>query len=56
MASAGGFHLTTSAGEGVDARRIVVAVGVTPFPILPDALRDVPKERLSFAVERQEFS
>jgi FAD-dependent urate hydroxylase len=56
MAKTGSFHLTTSGGDELDANRIVVAVGVTPFPILPDALRQVPKDRLSFAVERQEFS
>jgi cation diffusion facilitator CzcD-associated flavoprotein CzcO len=38
----GGFHLRTSSGDEMDARRLVVAVGVTPFPVLPDALRDVP--------------
>jgi FAD-dependent urate hydroxylase len=52
----GSFRLHTSAGNEVDARRIVIAVGVTPFPVLPDALRGVPADRLSFAVERQEFS
>jgi FAD-dependent urate hydroxylase len=52
----GGFHLRTSSGDELDARRLVIAVGVTPFPVLPEALRDVPKDRLSFAVERQEFS
>jgi FAD-dependent urate hydroxylase len=55
-ARAGGFHLRTSSGDELDARRLVVAVGVTPFPVLPDALRDVPEHRLSYAVERQEFS
>jgi len=52
----GGFHLRTSSGDELDARRLVIAVGVTPFPVLPEALRAVPKDRLSFAVERQEFS
>jgi hypothetical protein len=52
----GGFHLHTSTGDELDARRLVVAVGVTPFPVMPDALREVPADRLSFAVERQEFS
>ncbi len=52
----GGFHLRTSSGDELDARRLVIAVGVTPFPVLPDALRSVPEDRLSFAVERQEFS
>ena len=56
MASTGSFHLHTSAGDELDARRLVLAVGVTPFPVLPDALREAPKDRLSFAVERQEFS
>jgi hypothetical protein len=55
-ARTGGFHLRTSARDEVDARRLIVAVGVTPFPVLPDALRDVPEDRLSYAVERQEFS
>ena len=55
-ASRGGFRVTTSEGDETDARRLVIAVGVTPFPVLPDALRDVPVDRLSFAVERQEFS
>jgi lysine/ornithine N-monooxygenase len=55
-ASTGGFHLRTSAGDELDARRIVLSVGVTPFPVLPRALRGVPEDRLSFAVERQEFS
>ena len=55
-ARAGGFHLRTSTGDELDARRLIVAVGVTPFPVLPAALRDVPDDRLSYAVERQEFS
>jgi hypothetical protein len=55
-ASTGGFRVRTAAGDELDARRLIVAVGVTPFPVLPDALREVPEDRLSYAVERQEFS
>jgi lysine/ornithine N-monooxygenase len=52
----GRYRLRTSAGDELDAQRVVIAVGVTPFPVLPNALRDVPSDRLSYAVERQEFS
>ena len=36
-----GFAVSTAAGGGVFARRLVVAVGVTPFAYAPAAFRDV---------------
>jgi lysine/ornithine N-monooxygenase len=53
----GRFRITTAAGDEADAARVVVAVGVTPFPFAPapfDAMMD--DEHVAFAIERQDYS
>jgi cation diffusion facilitator CzcD-associated flavoprotein CzcO len=50
----GSYRVTTTAGDAVDARTVVVAVGVIPFPNLPEAFRGVDDPRVGFAVERRD--
>jgi lysine/ornithine N-monooxygenase len=55
--AAGRFRITTEAGDETDARTVVVAVGVTPFPHAPppfDAVAGDPD--VVFAIERQDYS
>jgi FAD-dependent urate hydroxylase len=54
---AGGLlRITTAAGDAVDARRAVVAVGVTPFPYAPPPFDAAMGDGVSFAIERQDYS
>jgi thioredoxin reductase len=54
---AGGLlRVTTAAGDEIDARRAVVAVGVTPFPYAPPPFDAAMGDRVSFAIERQDYS
>jgi lysine/ornithine N-monooxygenase len=50
------FRVTTTAGDEVDARRVVVAVGVTPFPYAPPPFDAAMGEGIAFAIERQDYS
>lgn len=50
------LRVTTRAGDEVDARRLVVAVGVTPFPYAPPPFDAALGEDLGFAIERQDYS
>lgn len=43
----GGFELETAEGERVQARRVVLAVGITHFPYLPKVLEGLPRELVS---------
>ena len=52
----GGFALRTVDGGEARADEVVLAVGVTPFPTVPAAFRDVDDERVSFAIAHQDFS
>ncbi len=45
-----GFRLTTDGGE-VEARRVVLAVGVTPFLAVPEAFSGLEDERVAFATQ-----
>jgi cation diffusion facilitator CzcD-associated flavoprotein CzcO len=40
---AGGFELTTEAGEIVRSKRVVVAAGITHFSFIPPMLGDLPR-------------
>jgi lysine/ornithine N-monooxygenase len=51
--SGGRLHVTSSAGEWL-ARALVVAVGITPFPVRP-AFADVDDDRISPAADRDRF-
>src|SRR6266849_3175844 len=42
-----GFELTLDTGECVRAKRVVVAVGQTYFPRIPEELAALPNDRLS---------
>jgi thioredoxin reductase len=54
---AGGLlRVTTSAGDEVDARRIVVAVGVTPFPYAPPPFDAAMGDGITFAIDSQDYS
>jgi FAD-dependent urate hydroxylase len=50
------FRVTTTAGDEVDARRVVVAVGVTPFPYAPPPFEAAMGDDVAFAIERQDYS
>lgn len=52
---AGGFRVATAAGDEVDARRVVVAVGVTPFPHAPAPFDTAMGDGISFAIDRQDY-
>lgn len=55
-AANGTFRLHTAAGDEVDAKHVVVAVGVTPFPRrLPQLAELEASGRVSLAIEHQEF-
>jgi cation diffusion facilitator CzcD-associated flavoprotein CzcO len=54
---AGGvFRVTTTAGDEVDARRVVLAVGVTPFPHAPPPFDGAMGGPISFAIDRQDYA
>ena len=45
------FCLTTETGETVLARRVVLAIGVSPFRAMPEAFEDLPGELVSHSVD-----
>ena len=49
------FVLTLATGEQVPARRVVVAVGLTYFPRVPEVLAALPPERLSHTWGPKDF-
>jgi hypothetical protein len=53
---AGTFRVTTAAGDEADARRVVVAVGVTPFPYAPPPFADAMGDGIGYAIDRQDYS
>jgi cation diffusion facilitator CzcD-associated flavoprotein CzcO len=53
---AGTFRVTTTAGDEADARRVVVAVGVTPFPHAPPPFADAMGDGIGYAIDRQDYS
>jgi FAD-dependent urate hydroxylase len=53
--SAGRFRVTSSAGDEVDARQLVIAVGVTPFPHAPPPFDAALGDGIDFAIERQDY-
>ncbi len=52
----GTLRLMTTAGDEVDARRVVVAVGVTPFPHAPPPFEQAMGDGISFAIDRQDYA
>jgi cation diffusion facilitator CzcD-associated flavoprotein CzcO len=53
--TASGFELKTSKGETVEARRVVVAVGITHFPHLPSFLSDLPAQYVSHSYRHSDL-
>jgi cation diffusion facilitator CzcD-associated flavoprotein CzcO len=49
--SGDGFRLTTEEGQTVLARRVVLAVGVTHFRVVPSALMDLPASLASHSAD-----
>jgi thioredoxin reductase len=54
--SAGFFELTTSAGETVRARRVVVAAGIVNFASLPSELSSIPGTMISHSSRHSDLS
>jgi cation diffusion facilitator CzcD-associated flavoprotein CzcO len=52
----GTFRLTAAGGEEADARRVVLAIGVTPFPHAPEPFREALGDGVSFAIDRQDHA
>ncbi len=52
----GVLRVTTSAGDEVDAARVVIAVGVTPFPYAPPPFDAAMGDGVTFAIESQDYS
>jgi lysine/ornithine N-monooxygenase len=52
---AGGYRLTTAAGDEVEARWVVVAVGAVPFAQAPPPLAEAMGNRVTFATDLQNY-
>jgi lysine/ornithine N-monooxygenase len=52
----GTFRLTTTAGEEADAQRVVIAVGVTPFPYAPPPFAGQVGDGITHAIDRQDYT
>lgn len=50
-----GFELETAEGEMVRARRVVLAVGISHFPYLPEFLKALPREKASHTFHHGSF-
>jgi FAD-dependent urate hydroxylase len=51
----GVYRVTTAAGDEADARDVVIAVGVTPFPHAPPPFDEWVGRGVSFAIDRQDY-
>jgi FAD-dependent urate hydroxylase len=51
----GVFRVTTAAGGEADARDVVLAVGVTPFPHAPPPFDAFIGDGVAFAIDRQDY-
>jgi lysine/ornithine N-monooxygenase len=52
----GTYRVTTVAGDTADARHVVVAVGVTPFPYAPPPFAGAIGDGIGYAIDRQDYS
>jgi thioredoxin reductase len=52
----GGFELETTEGQSLQARKVVLAVGITHFAHMPDVLRELPKEAASHSYDHSDLS
>ena len=51
-----GFALQLDNGQRLEARRVVMAVGITHFAHMPDSLAHLPRERATHSSEHTEYS
>jgi FAD-dependent urate hydroxylase len=51
-----GYRLTTAAGDEVDAREVVIAVGAVPFAYAPPPLGEAVGDRVAFATSLQDYA
>ena len=51
-----GFVVRSETGDEVTARAIVIAVGITPFPYVPEAFRRLDSSTVTFAVDRTSYA
>ena len=54
--SATGFTLTTASGETLEARTVVLAVGIAHFTYIPPALADIPPAYISHTFDHSDLS
>ena len=54
--SVNGFTLTTASGETLEARTVVLAVGIAHFPYIPPALTDIPPQYISHTFDHSDLS
>jgi thioredoxin reductase len=52
----GTYRLVTERGDEVDARHVVVAVGVTPFSYAPPPFAEALGEDVTFALDHQDYA
>jgi cation diffusion facilitator CzcD-associated flavoprotein CzcO len=52
----GVFRVVSASGAEADARRVVLAVGVTPFPYAPPPFDAQMGDGISFAIDRQDYT
>ena len=50
-----GYRLTTAAGDELDVREVVVAVGAVPFAFAPPPLGEAVGDRVAFATSLQDY-
>lgn len=49
-----GFRVTLETGERVDARRVVLAIGITHFSYVPESFRNLPSDLLTHSYAHRE--
>ncbi len=52
----GGFSVQTAAGERLQARRVVLAVGITHFDYVPSLFQDISSERVSHSSQHSDLA
>lgn len=50
-----GFRVELEDGRSVKAGRVLIASGVAPFPAIPEALKNLPKELVSHSQDHSDF-
>jgi thioredoxin reductase len=52
----GGFRLTLSDGERLEARQVIVATGISYYEYLPEEIRGLPRSHCSHSADNQDLS